>query len=33
MITFLIVILTIFFALGSVVPLFITDDIRDVVAV
>lgn len=32
MITFLIIILTIFFALGSVAPLFITDDVRDVVA-
>lgn len=33
MITFLIIIFTIFFALGSIVPLFITDDVRDVVTV
>jgi hypothetical protein len=33
MITFLIIILTVFFALGSVAPLFITEDVRDVVSV
>jgi hypothetical protein len=32
MITFLIVVLTILFILGSLSPLFVTDDVRDVVA-